>query len=47
MFKFDVEIVDVQTALGPDHIESFYLILVPNKAVFQCITYGKPKTTSC
>ena len=29
--------------LGPGHIRSFFLLLFPNKAVFQCIPYGKLK----
>ena len=34
-----------QRLIGPGHIRSFYLLLFPNKAVFLCISYGKPKST--
>ena len=50
-FRCDVDILFSYAvlikSLGPGHIGSFYLLLFHNKAVFQCIPYGKPKTTSC
>ena len=35
--------ITYEKQLGPGHIGNFYLPLFPNKAVFQCIPYGKLK----